>query len=34
MRGCGMDEDGRRVRHYVYDGREVDLVYYAMFTAS
>lgn len=34
MKGCGMQEDGRRVRHYVYDGREVDLVYYASFKAS
>ncbi|CAN5909564.1 hypothetical protein BH11MYX4_BH11MYX4_00060 [soil metagenome] len=29
MRACGMVEDGRRVRHFVYDGRETDVVYYA-----
>ena len=29
MRACGMAEDGRRVRHLVYDGRESDVVYYA-----
>lgn len=28
---CGMIPDGRRVRHYVYDGREVDVVHYAVF---
>lgn len=33
MRRCGMLEDGRRVRHYVYDGREVDVVYFAAFAA-
>ena len=31
MVSCGMSEDGRRTRHYVYDGRAVDLVYYASF---
>ena len=34
MRACGMVEDGRRVRHYVYDGREVDVVTFASFTAG
>ena len=31
MKGAGMVEDGRRARHYVYDGREVDIVYFAAF---
>jgi len=31
MRGCGMIEDGRRVRHYVYDGVARDLVYFVAF---
>ena len=31
MRRCNMVEDGRRARHYVYDGEDVDLVYYAAF---
>lgn len=34
MRSCGMVEDGRRARHYVYEGREVDLVYYAAFVTN
>ena len=31
MKRCNMVEDGRRVRQYVYDGEEVDVVYYASF---
>ena len=31
MKSCNMVEDGRRARHYVYDGEEVDVVYYATF---
>lgn len=31
MRACGMIEDGRRTREYVYDGREVDVVTFAAF---
>lgn len=34
MKRCGMVEDGRRVRQYVYDGEEVDVVYYASFSGS
>lgn len=34
MRGAGMVEDGRRVRHYVYDRKEVDVVYFASFRES
>jgi ribosomal-protein-alanine N-acetyltransferase len=33
MRACGMSEDGRRVRHYLYEGREADVVYFAAFAA-
>lgn len=28
---CGMVPDGRRVRQYVYEGREVDIVHYAIW---
>lgn len=31
MQSVGMREDGRRSRQYVYDGNEVDVVYYATF---
>lgn len=31
MEGCKMLPDGRRSRQYVYDGKEVDLVYFAAF---
>jgi RimJ/RimL family protein N-acetyltransferase len=31
MKRCNMVEDGRRARQYVYDGEEVDVVYYARF---
>lgn len=34
MRGCGMADDGRRTRQYVYDGLEVDVVYAAAFRGS
>lgn len=31
MRRAGMVEDGRRVRHCLFDGQEVDLVYAGLF---
>lgn len=31
MKSCNMVPDGRRTRQYVYDGEEVDVVYYATF---
>lgn len=31
MKRCGMVEDGRRSRHYVYDGAETDVIYAAAF---
>jgi hypothetical protein len=31
MRAAGMADDGRRVRQTVVDGREVDIVYAALF---
>jgi RimJ/RimL family protein N-acetyltransferase len=31
MRRCGMQDDGRRSKQYVYDGAEVDIVYAAAF---
>lgn len=31
MRNSGMTEDGRRIRHYLLDGREVDIVHAALF---
>ncbi len=31
MRSCGMVDDGCRTRQYLYEGREVDLVYAAAF---
>lgn len=34
MQRCGMIEDGRRARHYLYDGKEVDVVYFAVFSAA
>lgn len=34
MRATSMVEDGRRVRQYVYDGLQVDVVYYAAFAAQ
>ncbi len=34
MRAAGMVEDGRRARHYVYDGSEVDIVYFAAFKSE
>ncbi len=30
-RSVGMVEDGRRIRHYVWRGREVDLVFFALY---
>jgi [ribosomal protein S5]-alanine N-acetyltransferase len=32
MRGCGMTEDGRRSRQYVYDDKETDIVYFGTFS--
>lgn len=34
MQGCGMIQDGRRVKHYVYDGQAVDVVYFAAFASA
>jgi RimJ/RimL family protein N-acetyltransferase len=34
MRGSGMVEDGRRVRQYLWEGQEVDIVYAALFRES
>lgn len=34
MKRAGMADDGRRVRQYVYDGQEADLVYAAAFADS
>lgn len=31
---CGMKPDGRRERHYVYEGHEVDIVHYAIFKSA
>ena len=31
MRAAGMAEDGRRVRHVVFEGKEVDVVHAALF---
>lgn len=31
FRSAGMVEDGRRARHYLYEDREVDVVYFARF---
>ena len=31
MRRAGMRDDGRRIRQYVQDGKEVDMVYAALF---
>jgi [ribosomal protein S5]-alanine N-acetyltransferase len=31
MENSGMIEDGRRIRHYLLDGREVDIVHAALF---
>ena len=31
MKKAGMQEDGRRRRHYLVDGEEVDIVYMALF---
>ena len=31
MKRAGMKPDGRRAAQYVYDGQEVDVVYYAVF---
>jgi RimJ/RimL family protein N-acetyltransferase len=28
---CGMDEEGQRARHFLLEGREIDLVHYAIF---
>lgn len=29
--GAGWADEGRRARHYLYDGEEVDLIHFAMF---
>lgn len=34
MKSAGMVEDGRRIRHTVIEGREVDIVYAALFRDS
>lgn len=31
MKKCGMQEEGRRRRHYLIDGKEVDIVYFGRF---
>lgn len=31
MKRAGMIEDGRRIRHYLFQNREVDIVYMALF---
>lgn len=31
MKKVGMIEDGRRTRHYLYNGKEVDILHYALF---
>jgi RimJ/RimL family protein N-acetyltransferase len=31
LQSCGMHEEGRRARHFMLDGRAVDLVQYAVF---
>jgi len=31
MKRAGMHQDGRRLRHYVFQGKEVDIVHYALF---
>jgi [ribosomal protein S5]-alanine N-acetyltransferase len=31
LHAAGMAEEGRRVRHYLFNGEEVDLVHFAMF---
>jgi len=31
FRACGMQEEGRRPRHFLLDGREVDLVQFGIF---
>lgn len=31
MAKCGMEEEGRRLRHYIVDGKEVDIVYFGIF---
>ena len=31
MEKCGMQEEGRRLRHYLVDGKEVDIVYFGIF---
>ncbi len=31
MRKTGMQEDGRRIRHYIWEGQEVDVVHMALF---
>jgi RimJ/RimL family protein N-acetyltransferase len=31
MRAAGMTEEGRRLRHFLHEGREVDLVMAALF---
>ncbi len=34
MRHSGMTEDGRRRRHYLFEGQEVDLIFAAVFIES
>lgn len=31
MKRAGMVEDGKRIRHYIFEGSEVDIVYMALF---
>jgi RimJ/RimL family protein N-acetyltransferase len=31
MKNVGMVDDGRRIRHHLWNGREVDVVYAALF---
>lgn len=31
MQGCGMVADGRRVRHYIFEGKETDIIHMALF---
>lgn len=34
MKRAGMIEDGRRIRHYICDGEEVDICHYALFSGK